>query len=202
MHAGGRAELLRDRRLWGFVAANALSMIGYSLWTNWTTLYLVEVHRLTLVQAAWYAWIPPLFATVGGVWGGWISQRLAARGERPASARVRACGSAALLSLAGAAIPFAPAVGWSLAGISLSIFAVAAFSVNMYSLPLDVFGGARAAFAVSVLVSSYGAVQALASPAFGTVIDRYGYAPLCMAAAIAPLAAYGVLQLTGTAHSD
>ena len=43
----------------------------------------------------------------------------------------------------------------------LSIFAVAAFSVNMYTLPLDVFGGARAAFAVSVLVASYGASQAV-----------------------------------------
>jgi len=199
--AGGRS-LLRERRLWGFVTANALAMIGYSLWTNWTTLYLVEVHRLTLVQAAWYAWIPPLFATLGGVWGGWLSLRLTAAGAQPVNARVRACGMAAMLSLAGAAIPFAPAAGWSLGGISLSIFAVAAFSVNMYSLPLDVFGGGRAAFAVSVLVSSYGAVQALVSPAFGTVIDRYGYAPLCIAAALAPLAAYGVLQLTGPAHSD
>ena len=43
-------EMLRDRRLWAFIAANGLSMIGYSLWTNWTTLYLVEVHHLTLAE--------------------------------------------------------------------------------------------------------------------------------------------------------
>ena len=46
--------MLRDRRLWAFAGANALSMVGYSLWTNWTTVYLVEAHRLTLVEAAWY----------------------------------------------------------------------------------------------------------------------------------------------------
>ena len=50
--------------------------------------------------------------------------------------------------------------------------AVAAFSVNMYTLPLDTFGGARAAFAVSILVAAYGAVQALISPAFGALIDH------------------------------
>ncbi len=34
------SDLLRDPRLWGFALANALSMIPYSLWTNWTTLHL------------------------------------------------------------------------------------------------------------------------------------------------------------------
>jgi MFS family permease len=70
---------------------------------------------------------------------------------------------------------------------------VAAFSVNMYTLPLDAFGGARAAFAVSLLVASYGALQALISPVFGKVIDLYGYAPLAIAASLAPLAACVVL---------
>jgi ACS family hexuronate transporter-like MFS transporter len=185
--------VLRDPRLWAFVAANALSMIGYSLWTNWTTLYLVEVHGLTLVQAAWYAWIPPLFALLGGFAGGWLSLRFIDRGLPPVAARFRVCLAASVVALASAAIPAAPTPGWASAGISLSIFAVAAFSVNMYTLPLDVFGGARAAFAVSLLVASYGAVQALISPAFGKVIDLYGYAPLAIAASLAPLAACAVL---------
>lgn len=189
------ALLLRDRRLWIFVAANALAMAGYSLWTNWTTLYLVEVHHLTLVQAAWYAWIPPLFATAGGFAGGWLSLRLVDRGVPPIRARVRACAVASVLALATAAIPLAPGAAWASAGISVSIFAVSAFSVNMYSLPLDAFGGARAAFAVSILVASYGAVQALLSPAFGQIIDRYGYAPLTAVTALTPLGACGLLSL-------
>ena len=48
--SGAGRELLRDPLLWAFMGANALSMIGYSLWTNWTTLYLVETHGLTLVE--------------------------------------------------------------------------------------------------------------------------------------------------------
>lgn len=187
-------DLLRDPRLWTFVAANALSMTGYSLWTNWTTAYLVDVRRLTLVQSAWIAWIPPLFALCGGFAGGWLSLRLVNRGIAPMRARFRACLAASVISLATAAIPFAPTAGWAAAGISCSIFAVSGFSVNMYTLPLDAFGGPRAAFAVSILVASYGALQAVVSPIFGKTIDLYGYAPLTTVAAFTPLAACGVLR--------
>ena len=196
LSSGAGAEMLADHRMWAFVTANALSMVGYSLWTNWTTLYLVEVHGLTLVQAAWYSWIPPVLAAVGGVSGGWLSLWLVARGLSALRARFRVCVAASVVSLATAAIPLAPGAAWAAAGISLSIFAVSAFSVNMYTMPLDAFGGQRAAFAVSILVASYGGVQAVVSPVFGRVIDLYGYAPLTAAAALTPLAACVVLRGT------
>ncbi|HET9320351.1 MAG TPA: MFS transporter, partial [Bryobacteraceae bacterium] len=63
-------EILRDPRMWGFIIANALSMVTYSLWSNWTTLYLVEVTHLTFVEAAYFAWLPPLAAMIGGFAGG------------------------------------------------------------------------------------------------------------------------------------
>jgi ACS family hexuronate transporter-like MFS transporter len=191
---GTGAGILRDRRLWLFAAANAVGMVGYSLWTNWTTKYLVSVRHLTLVQAAWYAWIPPVAATVGGFAGGALSWRWIARGVPAPAARFRACLAAAAVSLATAAIPLAPSAAWAAAGISLSFCAVAAFSVNMYTLPLDVFGGDRAAFAVSMLVASYGVAQAAVSWVFGRVVDLDGYAPLTWVAAITPLAACAVLR--------
>lgn len=184
--AGGGTEILRDRRLWHFVAANALSMLGYSLWTNWTTPYLVHERGLTLAQAAWYAWIPPLAATLGGFAGGAASMALIRRGGEPVAARGRVCTVAAALGLSAALAPAAPTVALAAAAISLSFFSISAFSVNVYTLPLDVFGGARAAFAVSILVSSYGATQALVSPLFGSIIDHFGYAPVMRAAALAP----------------
>jgi ACS family hexuronate transporter-like MFS transporter len=194
----GHAEVLRDPRLWSFVAANGLSMVGYSLWTNWTTQFLVDQHHLTIQQAAWYAWIPPLVAMGGGFAGGWISLRLIEGGMAAPAARFRVCLAAALLSLATAAITHAPTAAWATAGISLSIFAVSAFSVNTYTLPLDTFGGARAAFAVSMLVASYGAIQLVISPYFGASIDRHGYAPVTAIAALTPLAACAVLWGSGS----
>jgi MFS transporter, ACS family, hexuronate transporter len=188
-------DLLRDRRLWLFVLANALSMIPYSLWVNFTTLYFTDARHLTLVQAAWYAWIPPVLAAAGGVLGGWLSLRWIHSGVDPADARRSVCLTASILALATFAIPFAPTPALAAAGISLSWFAVAAFSVNMYSLPLDIYGGPRAAFAVSMLTASAGA-SGLISPAFGWLIDLHGYKPVIAIAAVCPLLASAVLSRT------
>jgi ACS family hexuronate transporter-like MFS transporter len=189
-------EILRDRRLWGFMAANALNMSVYSLWTNWTTLYLVDVNRLTLVKAAWYAWIPPVFLALGGFAGGWLSLRWITRGAPAIAARTRVCLVTALASLATAAIPLLAGAAWTALGISWSVFFVSAGSVNMYTMPLDVFAGSRAAFAFSLLVSSYGVVQAVISPGVGKLVDAYGYAPVCVLASLMPLAAWVVLKGT------
>ncbi len=187
-------DILRKPRLWAFVLANALSMIGYSLWTNFTVSYLVDVHRLSLVEAAWYSWIPFVFAAAGGFTGGWLSLAWMRRGSEAVASRTNVCLLTAIVSLATAAIPWLSTPALSTAGISLAMFAVAAFSVNMYTLPLDTFGGARAAFAVSILVAAYGGVQAIISPLFGALIDQYGFAPVCRIAAVTPLAAFGVLK--------
>ncbi|HUE20362.1 MAG TPA: MFS transporter [Bryobacteraceae bacterium] len=190
-------DLLRSPLLWGLVAANALNMSVYSLWTNWTTLYLVEKHRLALAEANWYAIFPPLVATLGGFGGGWLSLVWMRAGVPAMAARTRVCLVGAMLALPTALIPLMPRAGWTAAGISLSLLAVSAVSVNMYTMPLDVFGGARAAFAVSMLVASYGAAQALISPAIGAVVDAYGYGPVCLVAAFMPLAAWAVLRRCG-----
>ena len=197
-------DILREPQMWGFIVANALSMVTYSLWSNWTTLYLVEVNRLTFVQAAYFAWLPPLAAMLGGFAGGWLSFRWSKQGEEPVAARARVCLACAVAGVVALAIPFAPNAAWASAGISLSILAVSAFSVNLYTMPLDVYASARAAFAISLLVSAYGAMQAVVSPALGALIDRFGYAPACSIASVTSLAAYGVLRLTchGSAGSS
>ncbi len=53
-------------------------------------------------------------------------------------------------------------------------------------MPLDAFGGARAAFSVSLLTGAYGAMQAVVSPLIGAMIDRYGYAPVFVIVAVCP----------------
>lgn len=190
------AAMLRDRRLWVFAAANALSMVGYFFWFSWTSKYMVDVYRLTLRQAVWYVWIPPVFASCGGFLGGWLSLRFVERGVAAPAARFRVCLAAGVVALATAALPWAPTPAWASAGISLSIFAVAAFSVNMYTLPLDTFGAAPAGFAIAILVSSYGAISAFLGPSIGKLIDLHGYSPVTVAVAFTPLAACAVLWFT------
>ena len=188
--------LLRDRRLWGFVAANVASMPVYTLWTNWTTLYLKDVHGLTLVRANLLAPVPSFFAYVGGLAGGWLSLRWMSRGWEALEARRRACLVSAVALLATAAVPLAPGPVWAIAAASFSFFSIAAWSVNLYTMPLDAFGGARAAFSVSLLTGAYGAMQAVISPLIGAMIDRHGYGPVFVTAAVTPILAYGILHVT------
>ncbi|MGA3043188.1 MAG: MFS transporter, partial [Bryobacteraceae bacterium] len=119
-------DLFQSPRLWALVAANALNMSVYSLWTNWTTLYLVEKHRLALAEANWYAAVPPLVAAFGGFGGGWLSLAWMRTGLPAVTARTRVCLVGALLALPTALIPLLPTAGWTAAGISLSILAVSA----------------------------------------------------------------------------
>lgn len=194
------AILLRNPRLWAFMLANALGMVGYSLWTNYTTQFLVDVHHLALRQTAAYAWIPPVFMLSGGFAGGWMSRAWIKRGVPTVTARFRACLFFAILALGTAAVPLTTTPAWSSAAISVGLFAVAAFSVNMYSLPLDAFGGKRAGFAISMLVAAYGAIQLVTSPAFGSLMDHHHWSTVTSITALTPLAACAVLWFTKAAR--
>jgi ACS family hexuronate transporter-like MFS transporter len=168
----------------------------YTLWTNWTTLYLKDVQGLTLVKANLLAPVPSFFAYAGGLAGGWLSLRWISGGVEPLAARRRACLVSATVLLATAAVPLMPGPIWATLAISLSFFSIAAWSVNLYTMPLDAFGGERAAFSVSLLTGAYGAMQALISPLIGGMIDNYGYTPVFLIVAVTPAAAYGILHLT------
>ena len=194
IEAAAGATPFRDRRLWTFAAANVLNGIPYSIWSNWTTKYLVTEFSLDAAQANWYAWIPPVFAMVGVFVCGWGSMWLVRGGAPPPLARYRVCVICAAVALAGFALPLAASPLWAAAGISLSIAAVAGLSVNLYALPLDTFDASRAAFAVSILVASYGGVQAVISGPIGWLRDNYGYLPITMMAAGAPVLACAILR--------
>jgi ACS family hexuronate transporter-like MFS transporter len=188
------AQMLKDRRFWGLVIANILYMTMYTLWTNWTTLYFVEARGMTQAQAnRQFAWIPPIFATAGGLAGGAMAFRLIRAGRSVTSARLLVCTLSALLLLATAAVPLMPGAGWAAAAISFSFFWVTAMSTNVYVMPIDFFGVARAAFGVSALTFAYGLMQAVVSPLIGELIHRYGFGTVCVAFSVLPLASVAVL---------
>ena len=194
-------KIARDSRLWRFASASALSLFLLTLWSNWTILMLTDIAGTTLERAAWLAAIPPLFATAGGLTGGWLSFRLIKAGREPFAARRLACliASIGAISAAGAASVDSDFLMTAL--ISASWFFVAAFSVNMYAIPLDVFDSANAAFAISALTFAYGIMQAIVSPMIGRAAETVGYAPVCIIAAFTPLAAWLILQTTASRAS-
>jgi ACS family hexuronate transporter-like MFS transporter len=189
-------DVVKDLRYWALLASNVLLMSVYSLWVNWTTVYLVREHGLTQEAANYQlAWIPPIFATAGGLFGGWLVYRLGKGASDVTPVRMSVIGLGCVLLLAYAAVPLMGSPTAAVALICLSFFACVAASVNIYALPLDLFGPGRAAFAVSGLTSAYGLLQGVFSAAVGRIVDGYGFGPVCVAVAVLPLGSWAVLQL-------
>jgi hypothetical protein len=78
-------------------------------------------------------------------------------------------------SLATLLLPFAPDAAWATAIISISFFFALSGSVNIYALPIDLFGPARSGLAIAALTCAYGVLQTVISPVIGYLGDRQLY---------------------------
>jgi MFS transporter, ACS family, hexuronate transporter len=192
----GGFRLLRDRRLLALAGANILWMGIYTLWSNWTTLFLVQSYGLTTTGASWYAWVPPVAPTLGGFFGGWISRRAIGGGMPQVQARVMAILISAIGCLMTVLVPLCPTPFWAMLAISASYFWVTAGSVNLYTIPVDIWGGQHAGTAISALVFAYGLLQTVISPVIGNLVDRFGFTPVCWLVALPPLTGWLLLHMS------
>jgi MFS transporter, ACS family, hexuronate transporter len=198
----GALKLLLDSRLILLVVANILWMGIYTLWSNWTTVFLVDSYGLTTQAASWYAWLPPVASTLGAFAGGWVSRRAIGRGMLAVDARVLGALISAIGCLITAVVPMSPTPLYAMLAISASYFWVTAGSVNLYTIPLDIWGGERAGMAISALVFAYGLLQTAISPVIGSMVDHFGFLPVCWLVALPPLAGWMLLRrLCGVHHS-
>ena len=188
------SSLLRAPGIWALIVANLLTMPLYSLWTNWTTVYLVRERGLSTTAAnLHFAWIPPILATLGGALGGWLSMQGVRYGRSVQKSRFLVCFWAAIALLLTAGIPVLPSVRWATAGIGFSFFFTLCIGVNVYAMALDLFGIDRAGFAFSLLTGIYGLMQTAISPLIGLWIDHHSFSAVCVAGAITPICGVGVL---------
>jgi ACS family hexuronate transporter-like MFS transporter len=187
-------SILRDRRLRILAAANILWMGIYVLWTNWITLYLVQQFRLTSAEANAYAWFPPVASVVGGFAGGWISRAAIGRGTPQVEARVLAALLSALGCLVTVLVPFCRSPLTAVLVMGVSYFWALAGSVNLYTIPVDIWGGARAGSAIAALVCAYGLLQTAISPLIGWLVDHYGYTPVFWLVALPPFGGWLLLR--------
>lgn len=188
-------EMLRDSRYWALIAGNILVMTVYSLWTNWTTIFFVKTYGLEQKAANQnYVWIPPLFATAGGLFGGWLVMRWMNAGASVYRARSRALLLGSVIMLTTIAAPYMPGPGWATAAISFSFFWTLVMSANVYALPQDIFGPQRAAFAVASITFGYGLMQTVYAPFVGRLVDRHGFEPVCLFTAGLPFLGWVILH--------
>jgi MFS transporter, ACS family, hexuronate transporter len=167
--------ILRDRNLIALVIANVFWMGSYSLWSNWSFIYFTRVYHLPLKQAAAYLWIPPLVSNIGGFFGGWLSLVWMRRNVNAISARRRAVWVSAGGGLLTLLLPLVSEPRWGTVLVSVSFFFALAGSVNIYALPIDIFGPARAGFGIAALTCAFGILQTVTSPIVGWLSDHRLY---------------------------
>jgi ACS family hexuronate transporter-like MFS transporter len=195
-------SLLLDRDLLLLVCANILWMGTYSLWSNWMTLYLINARGLTLRQTAGYVWLPPMVSIIGGFFGGWLSLRWMERGMRAVPARRRAIFVSALGSLSTLLVPLMPDARWATAAIAVSFFFALAGSVNIYAIPIDLYGPERSGLAISALVFGFGILQTVISPVIGYLSDLHLYTQVVWMVAAPPLVSCLFLWKIGPGATD
>jgi len=190
-------HLLRDRRLWAVALAYCLVYTLYTLWSSWTTIYLVQERHLTPLEAnARFAWFPPAFAVLGGFLGGILAYALIRGGMESLTVRMRVCWLSAPLLAAGMLVPFLPTTTLAASAIGISFLAFQSILGSMFLIPLDMFGAGSAGFGNSLLAFAAAITQVLISPAIGAVVDHVGFTLLCVVVPLLPVAGLGVLAAT------
>jgi ACS family hexuronate transporter-like MFS transporter len=193
------SDIIGDRRIWAIVLSSSLVMTVQSLWMNWTTIYLVQEHALSQAQAnSYFAWIPPIFGSLGGLAGGTAAFFLIRTGESPLRGRKRACLLAGPLLLVTIAIPFISSTWFAIGAVCVSLFAAMMVLINLHIMPIDLFGVQRAAFVTAIMVSSFALMQVLISPIIGALMDRSSFSTVCFA--VSAFACSGVIVLAKYVH--
>jgi sugar phosphate permease len=189
-------KTLGDRRLWALAFSYAFVMALYMFWLGWTTVYLVGERKLTPIEAnQFFAWIPPVFATVGGFLSGGLAFRWIRRGQNCFHARMRIAWWSAPLVLVTAAVPWVASTRLAVLLIGLSLLFCMSVITSLNIIPVDLFGRENAGFTVAILASAYAFMQAVISPLIGSVVDRYGFAAVCVTLSVFPTLGVWVLHV-------
>lgn len=182
--------ILKNRLLWGLVAAR---MISDPLWffiQSWMAGYFQEVLGLTLAQVGSLLWIPPLGSAVLAIGVGAWSDRMVRAGKEVTLSRVYALQAVACLAPLALLIPLTSSVPLVLALFSILMVMCLSWLTLTNVLVATLFDRSSVATAAGVL-NALGTVGAAVFNFFaGSIVQEYGYGAIfAIVAFLHPLAA-------------
>ena len=192
------AQLLRYPQTWGILLARLFTDPVWWLYLTWLPLYFSSVHGLNMKQIAWFASVPYLAADAGSLLGGAASGWLMGRGWSVNDARKAVIVPAAGMMCCGIGVAALRDPYQILGVISVVTFGFQAWVSNVQTLPGDYFptGSVATVAGLGGLGAGLGAI--LFTLCTGWVVDRAGYQPILIAAAILPaIGTLGLLLLGG-----
>jgi MFS transporter, ACS family, hexuronate transporter len=140
-------ELLQFKRTWSIILSRLFIDPVWWLFVTWLPTFLKEQFQFDIKQVGAFAWVPYLFAALGGLLGGFYSSWLVRKGKDAAAARRSAILIGCVIMLLSlVAIVFVlqslknePALAIGL--ISTTLFGFQFLINNLQTLPSDYFNG-------------------------------------------------------------
>lgn len=145
--SSGWMELLRIRATWSIIGSRFFIDPVWWLFVTWLPTFLKEQFLFDIKQVGSFAWMPYLFAAVGGLIGGYYSSMKIRKGNNAILSRKKAIGAGFIIMLMGLVaicllldrLKNDPTIAIALIGVVLFGFQ---FSIgNIQTLPSDLFSG-------------------------------------------------------------
>ena len=183
------SQLLQFKNTWGIISSRFFIDPIWWMFVTWLPTFLKEQFAFDIKQVGGSAWIPYLFAAIGGIVGGLYSSMLVKKGMAANKARKLAIsiGSFIMLLTLGATAFYMDQlkdhVSIAIALMSATLFGFQFLINNLQTLPSDYFNGKNVG-----TVSGMGGTSAVAGTIILTLLvpslTRTGYTTLFILAAL------------------
>jgi ACS family hexuronate transporter-like MFS transporter len=149
----------------------------------WLPDYLQRVRHLSLHDIAIYGWIPFLWADLGNIGGGALSDWFIRRGTAPARARLATLIAVGCLAPAGALAGVVSSVSSAIAITCLVAFLTQVWSVSTVALAADLVPASDVGTVMGMMGTAGSLGGALFAQLLGLLIAGFGYPSAFMVAA-------------------
>jgi len=140
-------QLLQFKKTWGILLARFFVDPVWWLFVTWLPTFLKEQFQFDIKQVGSFAWLPYLFAAIGGLLGGYYSSWRIRKGSDAAKARKEAItiGSIIMLIALSMTAFYLPSlkenIGFAIGLIAATLFGFQFIINNIQTLPADYFNG-------------------------------------------------------------
>ena len=168
-------RLLRERSAWALILPRS---IGDSLWYFcffWIPTFLSQSRHLDLKSLAMFGWIPFLFADIGSILGGSLSDALVRRGITPVRARLGVLIAFGIITPLGGFIGAASSLWLVILLLGLLAFASQCWSTNTVALAADLTPTEQVGSLVGLMGTAGGLGGALFSQITGSALRHAGF---------------------------
>jgi len=200
-------QLLRFKNTWGILSSRFFIDPVWWLFVTWLPTFLKEQFHFDINQVGAFAWVPYLFAAIGGLLGGYYASQKIKASTDAATARKQAFTIGCVIMLASLATTafylesLKEHINLAIGLISATLFGFQFLIGNVQTLPSDYFSGKNVG-----TVSGMGGTAAVVGTLFTTLsvplITKTGYVSFfILGSVLVPLAWLSIMFITSKKQS-